>query len=98
MSLSKIKKWEALAQETESAYQDLRNLFGADCDAKIPAVLFNLLDKYTKELASNLGDESGLLFWYLYDNFLGKRGLTWNGRRITNVNQLCRAMRRQSRK
>jgi hypothetical protein len=98
MSLSKIKKWEALAQETESAYQDLRNIFGADPDAKIPAVLFELLNEHTKQLAENLGDESDMMLWYLYDNVLGKRGLTWNGRRITNVTQLWQTIRRQSRK
>ena len=73
--ITALRQWLAKFHQIERAYDTLRKTFRAEPESPIVLALFEPFDAYTNVLSAAIGDTTGMLTWFLWDNDAGRRGL-----------------------
>lgn len=73
-----LAAWYNTYTQIEWAYKSLYELTKCDIDSPMCNAIYNTFDRYTRAVEKLVGDEKGLLGWFIYDNKCGERGYEVN--------------------
>lgn len=74
-ALERLKKFLELSAAADAHFEAARDLLGCAPEAPLFANLYAIRDGYMDQVAAAIGDTTGWLSWFVYDNDHGRRGL-----------------------
>lgn len=85
-----LQKWQASYQRIISAMEALHAVVGVKPESQLHKAVSMMFSDYTSALQRQLGDGNGWLWWYCYDNEMGRKGLHMQpaGRRMRPIRTL----------
>ncbi len=66
-----LTPWLAHWRTIDTTFESQAGTHGADCEAPFWKAVYQIFDAYTEQLAAQIGDKDGWLFWFIYDNDAG---------------------------
>lgn len=70
-----LERWESTVTKTDQQMANMHRSIGLQPDGALMTFLASTLDELTKTVAELVGDCSGWLDWYHYENDMGDRAL-----------------------
>ena len=72
--LAALQNWQTANKNLDAAFDSLKPALGVLCEGTLWDAVWFTFERYTEILAQLLGDDSGWLNWYCYDNDMGETG------------------------
>jgi len=96
MRKEKIEEFIRLYKESGGIIDELRRIIDIAPESKLSESVYRLAEGYLEVLAESIGDKSGWLSWFIYDNDMGKNeyqaGYDNKFRKIKSVDDLLLIM------
>lgn len=72
--LAVLQNWQTAYKNLDAAFDLLKPAVGVLCEGTLWDAVWFTFDQYTEILEHLLGDDSGWLNWYCYENDMGAKG------------------------
>jgi hypothetical protein len=96
-ALNVLQTWLDHYNDVDKVFDLLSDLTGCAADSKLENPVWQMFQGYTGVVSALIGDDGEWLYWYLYDNEQGKRGMEAevNGkvRKVRKLKDLLRVIK-----
>lgn len=72
--LAALQNWQTAYKNLDAVFNSLKLALGVLCEGSLWDAVWFTFERYTEVLAELVGDDSGWLNWYCYENDMGAKG------------------------